>query len=111
MVTEYKNVPCIVKFNGEYYKAERPIKFFNKHREMENEDVEVHYIDETITGMQQIAIALRDLEDSLKGVVRQQKQADGLRECPYQYRVNQNTVLMAYTEEDLNKLKKWYNII
>lgn len=32
------------------------------------------------------------------------------RDYPFEYRVNTNTVLMAYTEEDLNKLKKWYNI-
>lgn len=36
---------------------------------------------------------------------------EGLRECPFQYRVNANTVLMAYTEEDLNKLKKSWNVI
>ena len=43
--------------------------------------------------------------------IREKPKQEGLRECPYQYRLNQNTVLMAYTEEDLNKLKKWYNII
>ena len=36
---------------------------------------------------------------------------EGLRECPYKYRINANTILEAYTEEDLNKLKRWHNII
>lgn len=110
MVTEYKNVPCVIKFNGEFFKVERPKKFFNRHREMENDNVEFHYIDETISGMQEIAIALRDLEDSLKGIKREPKQLDSLRECPYKYRVSFNTVLEAYTEEDLNKLKKSWGI-
>ena len=43
--------------------------------------------------------------------IKEKPKQEGLRECPYQYRLNQNTVLMAYTEEDLNKLKKWYNVI
>ena len=43
--------------------------------------------------------------------VKEKPKQEGLRECPYQYRLNQNTVLMAYTEEDLNKLKKWHNVL
>lgn len=35
---------------------------------------------------------------------------EGLREYPFQYRVNANTVLQAYTQEDLDKLKSWWNI-
>ena len=47
-----------------------------------------------------------------KGIfIKEKPKPEGLREYPYQYRVNQNTVLMAYTEEDLNKLKKWNGII
>lgn len=43
--------------------------------------------------------------------IKEKPKQEGLRECPYQYRINRNTILMAYTEEDLNKLKKWYNVI
>ena len=112
MVTNYKNIPCVIKFKANFYKVEKPNKFFNKHREMENDNVEFHYIDENITGMQEIAKALQKLEDSLKGIIREEKpQQEGLRSYPYQYRINRNTVLMAYTEEDLNKLKKSWNVI
>ena len=46
-----------------------------------------------------------------KGIsIKEKPKTEGLRECPYQYRVNRNTVLMAYTEEDLNKLKSWWNV-
>lgn len=43
--------------------------------------------------------------------IKEKPKQEGLRECPYQYRINRNTILMAYTEEDLNKLKKWHNVI
>ena len=110
MVNEFKKIPCVVEFNEEFFKVDKPEKFFNRHREMENDSVIIRYIDENITDRREIAIALRDLEDSLKGIVRVNKQQEGLRECPFKYRVNANTVLMAYTEEDLNKLKMWHNI-
>lgn len=111
MVTNYKNTPCVIKFKANFYKVEKPNKFFNKHREMENDNVEFHYIDENITGMQEIAKALQKLEDSLKGIIREEKpKQEELRSCTYQYRVNANTVLMAYTQEDLDKLKKNWNL-
>lgn len=43
--------------------------------------------------------------------IKEKPKQEGPREYPYQYRINKNTVLMAYTEEDLNKLKKWHNVI
>lgn len=110
MVTKYENVPCVIKWNNTFYKVEKPKSFFNRHREMENDDVIFYYIDKTITGMGEIARALQKLEDELTGTVREKPKQEGLRPCPYKYRVNANTVLEAYTEEDLNKLKKYWNV-
>lgn len=31
-------------------------------------------------------------------------------ECKYEYRLNLNTILKAYNQEQLENLKKWYNI-
>ncbi len=45
------------------------------------------------------------------GTIKEKPKQEGLRECPYKYRVNANTVLAAYTEEDLNKLKKSWNVL
>ena len=46
-----------------------------------------------------------------KGIeIKEKPRADGLRECSFKYRVNRNTILEAYTEEDLNKLKSWWNV-
>ena len=44
------------------------------------------------------------------GTIKEKPQQEGLRCCAYQYRVNANTVLMAYTQEDLDKLKKNWNL-
>jgi len=44
------------------------------------------------------------------GIIKEKPQQEGLRPCPYQYRVNANTILSAYTEEDLEKLKQWWNV-
>lgn len=45
-----------------------------------------------------------------KGItIKEKPKQEGLRECPFKYRVNANTVLEAYTQEDLNKLKEWWN--
>lgn len=104
MITQYKNVPCVVKINGTTHKVEKPKNFFNKHRELNLNQIEIYYIDESISGMKEIAIALRDLEDSLNGIKREQKQTETLRECPFVYRLNCNTIFCAYSQEELDKL-------
>ena len=46
-----------------------------------------------------------------KGIdIKEKPKQEGLRECPFKYRVNANTVLAAYTQEDLDKLKNWCGI-
>ena len=45
------------------------------------------------------------------GMIKEKPKQEGLRECSYKYRINANTVLEAYTEDDLNLLKKWWNVI
>lgn len=110
MVTEFKNVPCVIKHNDVLYKVERPKKFFNRHREMTNESVEFYYIDETISGMQAVAQALQKIEDSLKGIIRNPKETYAQEHYKYEYRLNQNTVLCAHNLDDFNRLKKWHNV-
>ena len=110
MVINYDDVPCVIKYNNCLYKVEKPKKFFNKHREMNDGEVEFFYIDKTITGMREIAVALQKKEDDLNGIVRAQNKQEGLRPWTHTYRVNRNTVLCAYSEEELNNLKKRYNV-
>jgi len=50
------------------------------------------------------------LIEEINNPPKEKPKQEELREYPYKYRVNVNTVLMAYTEEDLNKLKKRWNI-
>lgn len=110
MVTVYKNIPCVISHKGELHKVERPKKFFNRHREMNDGEVIFHYIDENITGMKEIAQALQKIEDSIKGITRIPKDTSAELDWKYKYRLNVNTVLCAGNLEDFNKLKKWYNV-
>lgn len=42
--------------------------------------------------------------------IKEKPRQDGLRECTHTFRIGPNTILCAYSEEDLNKLKQWHNI-
>ena len=60
----------------------------------------------------QASLNIEREEDSLNGIKREQKQTETLRECPFVYRLNCNTIFCAYSEEELNKLlasSKLYN--
>lgn len=50
------------------------------------------------------------LIEEINNPPKEKSKQEELRKCPFKYRVNANTVLEAYTEEDLNKLKKWWNV-
>lgn len=77
---------------------------------MNDGEVTFHYIDESVTGMQNIAKELQRIEDELKGITRTPKQINTDIDFKYQYRLNVNTLLCAGNEDDFNRLKKWYNV-
>lgn len=76
-------------------------------------DYKVIYLDNPSSNFKEVERSLKELENKYLGIEppKEKPKQEGLRDYPYQYRINRNTVLMAYTEEDLNKLKKWHNII
>lgn len=73
----------------------------------------VLYLDKECKDFKEVERALKEMEANYLGEEppKQKPKQEGPREYPYQYRINQNTVLMAYTEEDLSKLKKWNGIV
>lgn len=71
----------------------------------------VQYLDNPPTDRSEIERALKALENSFLGISEKPKEVlPENRECKYVYRLNANTVLSAYTEEQFNLLKKWYGI-
>lgn len=70
------------------------------------------YLDNPPSDFREIERALKMLENNYLGIgpIKEKPKQEGLRDCPYKYRLNRNTVLEAYSEEDLNKLKQWHNI-
>lgn len=104
------NIPGIIKHEGKVFSSSK-IKSFIEKRNLTNYDIV--YVQNPSEDFKILNRQLQELvnKHSGKEPPKEKPKQEGLRECPYQYRLNQNTVLMAYTEEDLNKLKKWHNII
>lgn len=70
------------------------------------------YLEEQHSDFKEIERALKALENNYLGIAppKEKPKQEGLRECPFKYRVNANTVLEAYTQEDLDWLKNNWNI-
>ncbi len=110
MINDYEKIPCVIRVGNTFYKTPKPDAFFKKHRELVPETTEIFYISPGISERSEIDKALSILEKTLKG--EKIKEAEVVLEptCAYKYRLNQNTILSAYTKEQLNLLKKWYMI-
>lgn len=110
MINDYVKIPCVVKVGQCFYKTPKPDAFFKKHRELTPETTEIFYIDSNISERSEIDKALSILEKTLKGEKIKEAEVVTEYKCTYTYRLNQNTVLSAYTKEQLELLKKWYMI-
>lgn len=72
--------------------------------------VKIHYIDELITGMSEVDKALQMIENELKGIKPKEQEVSQKAVVKYEYRLNQNTVLVAYNKEQVEWFKKWYQV-
>lgn len=106
---EIKNIPCVVEYDGKIYKTNKTVSFFQKHREIDLTKVKIHYIDKSLTGMSEVDKALQRIENELKGIETKQ-QIEPEARMEYEYRLNQNTVLKAYSKEQVKKLSEWYQV-
>ena len=72
----------------------------------------VIYLKKECRDFKEVERALKELEAEYLGEAppKEKPKADYSIDYAYKYRVNQNTVLMAHTKEDLLKLKKWHGI-
>lgn len=107
---EIYNIPGVIKYDDKIFPSSKVKSFIEKKKIT---DYEVFYVENPSEDFKILNRQLQELVNKCSGKEppKEKPKQEGLRECPYQYRVNRNTVLMAYTEEDLNKLKRWHNII
>ena len=106
---ELYNRPGIIKYEGKISSSSK-VKSFIEKRKITN--YEVFYIDNPSADFKILNRQLQELLNKYEGKEppKEKPKQEGLRECPFKYRVNANTVLEAYTQEDLDRLKKNWNL-
>lgn len=73
----------------------------------------VEYINPIPEDFRLVEKELKKLENRIKGIETVEKvivDQPYVREAPYKYRLNMNTVLSAYNEKDLEDLKRRYGV-
>lgn len=106
---ELYNRPGVIKYEDKISSSSKVKSFIEKRKIT---DYEVFYIDSPSTDFKILNRQLQELLNKHEGKEppKEKPKQEELRSCTYQYRVNANTVLMAYTQEDLDKLKKNWNL-
>ena len=110
MIDELLNAPGIIIVQNKVIRTTKVKKYIEKNKLI---NYKVVYLENPPEDFRTVERLLKELENKHLGLgeLKEKPQQEGLRSYPYQYRINRNTVLMAYTEEDLNKLKKSWNVI
>lgn len=106
---EIINKPGIVITDGNINKTSKVKNYIEKNK---IKQFSIRYVENPSDNFAELNRQLQELENECKGIdpPKEKPKQEGLRECPYKYRINANTVLEAYTEDDLNLLKKWRNV-
>lgn len=106
---ELENVPGIIIVQNKVIRTTKVKKYIEKNKLI---NYKVVYLENPPEDFRIVERLLKELENKHLGLgeLKEKPQQEGLRPCPYQYRVNANTILMAYTQEDLDKLKKNWNL-
>jgi hypothetical protein len=99
----------IIEYEGALYRTPNVEKFLGKHREMDKSKVSIHAVPDNITNRADIDRTLSEIEAKLKGIsIKDKIVKDEQRPYTHTYRVNVNTVLCAYSQEELDRLKQNY---
>lgn len=105
----HTNNPGIIILTNNIVKTTKVKKWLDKNKP---ESFTVKYLDPIPADFKEVEKGLQALIDQEQGIVKTKEQQIFPEQRPYThtYRVNQNTVLVAYSQEDLDKLKKNWNI-
>ena len=109
MENELYDKPGIIIVDDKVSRTTKVKKFVEKNKLT---SYQIIYLEKECKDFKEVERALKELEANYLGETppKEKPKPEGLRECPFKYRVNTNTVLEAFTQEDLDKLKSWWNI-
>lgn len=100
------NLPGIIILPQKIVKTTNVHKWISKNNP---EEYTIKYLDPIPEDFRQVEKSLQEMVDKEQGIVRKEKQIfQEQRPYTHTYRVNVNTVLCAYSQEDLDKLKQKY---
>lgn len=105
----HTNNPGIIILTNNIVKTTKVKKWLEKNKP---ESFTVKYLDPIPTDFKEVEKGLQALIDQEQGIVKTKEQQIFPEQRPYThtYRVNQNTVLAAYSQEDLDRLKENWKI-
>ena len=104
----HTNTPGIIISPAGIVKTTKVKKWLDKNR---ISNYTVKYLDPIPEDFRLVEKSLQDMIDKEQGVTRKEKPVfEDQRPYTHVYRVNSNTVLCAYSQEDLDALKKNWNI-
>ena len=103
----HTNTPGIIILPNTIIKTTKVKKWLDKNKP---ESFSVKYLNPIPSDFKEVEKSLQALIDQEQGIVKtKEKQIfSEQREYTYTYRVNVNTILCAYSQEDLDRLKQNY---
>ena len=108
--SELLNAPGIIITLDSVSRTTKVKKFIEKNK---ISDYKIIYLDPIPDDFRLVEKELKKLENKIKGIETVEKtivDQPYVREAPYKYRLNVNTILSAYNEKDLEELKKRYGV-
>ena len=103
---ELKDNPGIIILPDKVVRTTKIKKWFDKNKPTE---YSITYLEPIPTDFRDVERGLKELENKYLGLGPiKEKEIRNNSEYKYTLRINQNTVLCAYTLEQFNLLKKWY---
>jgi len=110
MTNELKDLPGVIIQGDKITRTTKVKKWVAKNTPT---NYKVEYLNPIPEDFRLVEKELKKLENKIKGIETKEKIVSDqpyVREAPYKYRLNVNTVLSAYNEKDLNDLKRRYGI-